>query len=221
MFTSATLLALAMKCAVSVHPDTLSDIARTESGLNPWAVAEIIPLKGGGSRVVSHMPSSKESALKIVEDIERKKHRYSVGLMQITSTNFPAYNVTASTMLNPCDNLIVAEKILTDCYQRGGTLKRALSCYYSGNFDTGQRPEKAFKDTSYIQRIGYVVPSTKAERQTTSPSTDGAPATAVIADTTVYPDSVIRGALPSEHTTLTSDLYPPHVVRGGLAASVD
>lgn len=227
MLTPATLLALAMKCAVSVHPDTLSDIARTESGLNPWAVAEIIPLKGGGSRVVSHMPSSKEDALKIVEEIERKKHRYSVGLMQITSTNFPVHNVTASTMLDPCDNLTVAEKILTDCYQRGGTLKRALSCYYSGNFTTGQRPEKAFKDTSYIQRIGYVVPSTKAERQTPSPTSDGAPpaavnpVTAVNSDTTVYPDSIIRGTLPSEQTTLTSDLYPPHVVRGGLAASVD
>lgn len=217
MLTPAALLALAIKCAPSVHPDTLTDIARTESGFHPYAIAEIIPLKGGGSRVVSHHPASREAALTLLEEIKAKKHRYSVGLMQITSTNFPGFRVTAEEMLSPCKNLSVAEKIITDCYLRGGTLKRALSCYYSGNVETGQRPEKPFSNTSYIQRIGYVVPSTKAERQATSPSSDGHPATA----TTVYPDRVIRGALPSDDTIQTSDLsYPPQIVRGGTAASV-
>lgn len=78
--------------------------------------------------------------------------------MQITSTNFPQFGVSAESMFNPCDNMTVAAKIITDCYQRGGTLQRALSCYYSGNFETGQRPESAFGNTSYVQRIGYVVP---------------------------------------------------------------
>ncbi|MEH5143210.1 lytic transglycosylase domain-containing protein [Enterobacter cloacae] len=217
MLTPAALLALAIQCAPSVHPDTLTDIARTESGFHPYAIAEIIPLKGGGSRVVSHHPASREAALTLLEEIKAKKHRYSVGMMQITSTNFPGFGVTAEEMLSPCKNLSVAEKIITDCYLRGGTLKRALSCYYSGNFETGQRPEKPFSNTSYIQRIGYVVPSTKAERQATSPSSDGTPGTA----TTVYPDRVIRGALPSDNTIQTSDLYyPPQIVRGGTAASV-
>jgi type IV secretion system protein VirB1 len=85
--------------------------------------------------------------------------------MQITSTNFRHYGVTASDLLNPCINLSVFERILADCYRRGSTLKRALSCYYSGNFETGQRPESAFNQTSYVQRIGYVVPSTREDRQ--------------------------------------------------------
>ncbi|MCR8998736.1 hypothetical protein [Rahnella perminowiae] len=49
---------------------------------------------------------------------------------------------------------------------------RALSCYYAGNFITGQKPEKDFSSTSYVQRIGYnppaggyTVPSTKEEQQ--------------------------------------------------------
>lgn len=75
--------------------------------------------------------------------------------MQITSTNFRHYGVTATDLLDPCTNLSVFERILIDCYRRGGTLKRALSCYYSGNFRTGQQTEAAFSGTSYVQRMGY------------------------------------------------------------------
>lgn len=219
MLTAGSLLALAMQCAPAVHPDTIHDIAKTESSLNPWAIAEIVPVKGGKNRVVSHTPTSKEDALKTVKEIEKRKHRYSVGVMQITNTNFRGFNVNAESMFNPCNNLGIAEKIIVDCYKRGGTLKRALSCYYSGNFETGHRPESEFKNTSYIQRIGYVVPSTKAERQNTPPDTDDAPADN--SGNTVYPDSIIRGTLPSENTNPDSDIaYPPRLVRGGLAVSV-
>lgn len=212
MLPTATLLSLAMQCAPTIHPDTISDIAKIESGFNPYAIAEIVPLKGGGSRVVSHMPSSKAEAIKIVEDIKDKKNRYSVGLMQITSTNFPVFNVSAQQLLNPCKNLTVAAKIITDCYKRGGTLKRALSCYYSGNFETGQRTEKSFGNTSYIQRIGYVVPSIRQDRQTT-------PAVQPLT-TVVYPSSIIRGSIPiADNTQSTEIKYPSHIVRGELLTS--
>ena len=52
MLTTATLFQLAMQCAPAVHPDTIHDITRTESGLNPYAIAEIVPVKGGRSRVI-------------------------------------------------------------------------------------------------------------------------------------------------------------------------
>lgn len=190
MLAAATLLSLAMQCAPAVHPDTISDIARTESGFHPYAIAEIVPLKGGGSRVVSYMPYSKDAALKIVEEIEKKGHRYSAGLMQITSTNFPGYGVSAESMFNPCDNLSVAEKIIVEGYKRGGTLKRMLSYYYSGNFDTGQKPEAQFSHTSYTQRIGYVVPSTKAERQ--SPAETAAPSPSPAESPSYQPWDVLR-----------------------------
>lgn len=188
MISTASFLALAIQCAATIHPDTALDIAKTESGLNPYAIAEIIPKSERaleGKAFITHLPKSKDAALSIIEKIEGKKRRYSVGLMQITSTNFSQYGMTAEKLLSPCDNLAVFEKIITDCYQRGGTLKRALSCYNSGNFETGQKPESDINQTSYIQRIGYsppqngyAVPSTKAERtdesvtpeQTSSPS---------------------------------------------------
>ncbi|EAB3660506.1 transglycosylase [Salmonella enterica] len=182
-------------CAASVHPDTINDIARVESGFNPYAIAEIIPKKErdeSGKSVITHMPSGKEAALSIIHRIEGKNRRYSVGLMQITSTNFSLYNTTAEKLLDPCDNLSVFEKIIIDCYQRGGGLENALSCYYSGNFSTGKVKEEEFGNTSYTERIGYqnsstkyVVPSTKTEKGGSKESKR---------NLIIYPETILKSA---------------------------
>lgn len=181
MLSTTAFLAVAMQCAATVHPDTALDVAKTESGFNPFAIAEIIPKKErrpGDKGVISYFPTNKGDALNIVRRIEAKHRRYSVGLMQITSTNFSKFNVSAESLFSPCTNLSVFEKIIVDCYQRGGSLKRALSCYYSGNFTTGLKPELDYRQTSYVQRIGYTppdggwkVPGTKEDRQNRTPAT--------------------------------------------------
>ncbi|WP_336313932.1 transglycosylase SLT domain-containing protein [Escherichia coli] len=150
----------------------MNDIARVESGFNPYAVAEIIPERERGSygkSVISHMPKSKEEALTVIREIENRKRRYSVGLMQITSSNFSFYSTSAEKLLDSCENLSVFEKIIVDCYKRGRSLENALSCYYTGNFSNGKRKEKEFNNTSYVERIGYtgnekkyVVPGTRS-----------------------------------------------------------
>lgn len=207
MHSTTALLALAVQCAASIHPSTSLDVARVESGFQPYAIAEILPDSRG---VISHFPTSLPEANRLTRRLETQERRYSVGLMQITSTNFRHYGVTASDLLNPCINLSVFERILSDCYRRGGTLKRALSCYYSGNFETGQRPESAFNQTSYVQRIGYAVPSTREDRQldpvhSTPPSVrypavvlrgEPAGATAPVLTSLHYPGAVIRGVIP-------------------------
>ncbi len=154
----ASLFPALLLCAASVHPDTINDIARVESGFNPYAVAEIIPERERGSygkSVISHMPKSKEEALTVIREIENRKRRYSVGLMQITSSNFSFYSTSAEKLLDSCENLSVFEKIIVDCYKRGRSLENALSCYYTGNFSNGKRKEKEFNNTSYVERIGY------------------------------------------------------------------
>ena len=207
MLSTTAFLALAVQCAATIHPSTSLDVARVESGFHPYAIAEILPDSQG---VISHFPTSFTEAIRLTRQLATQKRRYSVGLMQITSTNFRHYGVTASDLLNPCVNLSVFERILDDCYRRGGTLKRALSCYYSGNFETGLRPESAFNQTSYVQRIGYVVPSTREDRQRTpdrnvQPSVrypavvlSGEPvgATAPVLTSLHYPNAVIRGTVP-------------------------
>lgn len=192
-----TLLSLALQCAPGIHPDTVHDIARTESGLNPYAVAEIITAKN----IKSHFPDSFDEAQQLIKRLNNSNARYSVGLMQIYSGNLKKFDVTAEDMLNPCKNLVIAEKILTDCYKRGGSLKNALSCYYSGNFETGYKKETAFNNTSYIERIGgvpiekrnttIIVPSTKTVNQVSTKQVNKTTVTKI--SDVIYPDYIIRG----------------------------
>ncbi|SHH68892.1 type IV secretion system protein VirB1 [Pectobacterium carotovorum] len=164
ILTASAFLALAAQCAPNVHPDTSLDVVKTESGRNPYAIAEIIPKSEripGGKEFITHLPSNKSEAMNIVRRIEGKKRRYSVGLMQITSSNFDKLGVTAEILFSPCENLAAFEKIIIDCWERGGTLIRALSCYYTGNFTAGLKSESALANTSYIQRIGYPPPNAK------------------------------------------------------------
>lgn len=53
MLSTTVFLAAAMKCAASIHPSTALDVVRVESGLNPYAIAEILP---DGKGVTSHSP---------------------------------------------------------------------------------------------------------------------------------------------------------------------
>lgn len=206
MLSTTVFLAAAMQCAASVHPSTALDVAQVESGLNPYAIAEILP---GGKGVISHFPASRNEAVSLTGRLAAQGRRYSVGLMQITSTNFRHYGVSARDLLDPCTNLSVFEHILTDCYRRGGSLKRALSCYYSGNFTTGQQTESAFNQTSYIQRIGYAVPSTREDQQR--------PPAENLMSAIHYPTAVLRGELTDNATPVLTNLrYPNAVIRGAL-----
>lgn len=191
------LLPSLLLCAASVHPDTINDIAKVESGFNPYAIAEIV----SKDKVISHLPKSKDEALLILEKLQGKKARYSVGLMQIYSGNFKGYNTSGEQMLDACENLKVAEKILLDCYQRGGSVTNMLSCYYSGNFETGKKKESLFANTSYIERIGYKdntktykVPSTKEDKVEV-----GAKKIIEVSQTTIiYPDGLLKSSFIEE-----------------------
>ncbi|WP_340617410.1 lytic transglycosylase domain-containing protein [Xenorhabdus entomophaga] len=195
--TVINILPSLLLCAASVHPDTINDIAKVESGFNPYAIAEIV----SKDKVVSHLPNNKNNALLILERLKQNNARYSVGLMQIYSGNFKGYNISAEEMLDPCENLKIFEKILLDCYLRGGSLKNALSCYYSGNFETGNKKESQFANTSYIERIGYKnnaqtykVPSTKEEKK-------GGGFKEIIEmskEAVIYPDSLLKSSFIEE-----------------------
>ncbi|HGY5042203.1 TPA: lytic transglycosylase domain-containing protein [Klebsiella oxytoca] len=225
MLSTTAFLAAAMQCAASIHPSTAIDVARVESGFNPYAIAEIIPKArktSGGNPVISHLPASREEAERIIRRLAIQNRRYSVGLMQITNTNFRHYGVTASDLLDPCTNLSVFERILSDCYRRGGTLKRALSCYYSGNFRAGQQPEAAFSGTSYLQRIGYApgsphyaVPGTHEDKSAAGFYPKAFPAGDASRPRVIWPGAVVRGVPANlrQKNITTAQLSPPSVRR--------
>ena len=209
MISTTAFLTLALRCATTIHPDTAFDVARTESSFNPYAIGVVGQKQG-------IFPKNYSDAVEHINRLKSKGKNYSVGLMQINQANFSRYNVTAEQLLDPCKNLSVFEKIITDCYLRGGTLIRALSCYYTGNFNTGQKPESKFAQTSYVQRIGYTVPSTRTD-QVNQPEQTNSPKQP---PSVRWPSGVTRGDLNSPDVKSVDNTpsvrYPSRIVRGAF-----
>lgn len=144
-------LALAAQCAPNVDPDTLARIVKTESGFNPYAIAVVEPPD-------SIQAKSLNEALAVIANLQKRGLNYSIGLGQINKSNFGS--LTAKEVLDPCQNLKLAQKVLQDCYNRAmqettdqqAALLRSFSCYYSNNFIRGFMPEK-YDGKSYVQRI--------------------------------------------------------------------
>lgn len=148
-------------CAPNVAFDTMSAIIAVESSGNQNAIAVV-----SGARQPKQ-PKNSAQALKIINYLNSANANFSVGLAQINKTNFTKFKVSAESLLDPCLNLKIAEKILQDCYVRTGDIDKTLSCYYSGNPYRGFK--KDFRNTSYIERIyahssAVKVPSLKKQK---------------------------------------------------------
>lgn len=133
------LVALLASCAPLVHPIAATAIVETESGGNPHAIGVV------GDALV-RQPRTAAEALATMQALDAGGRRYSVGLAQINAANFARLGLTAQTALEPCRNLAAMQAVLLDCHTRAGhqlapqqRLRRTLSCYYSGRFDTGFR----------------------------------------------------------------------------------
>jgi type IV secretion system protein VirB1 len=121
-----------------VHVGTGQALVRTESALNPHAIGVV------GHRL-ERQPRSRTEALATARSLRHRGHNFSVGLAQINVHNFERLGLTTETAFEPCSNLTAMQAVLTDCYTRAAkrtelpqrALRKALSCYYSGNFLTG------------------------------------------------------------------------------------
>lgn len=144
--------ALAQQCAPAVHPTTLQALVKTESGFNPFAIGVV-----GGHLL--RQPRSRKEAVATALALDAGGWNYSMGLAQVNRGNLRAHGLTIDTVFDPCANLHAGGAILFDCYQRASTgsrgpqdaVRAALSCYYSGNFTRGFKPDSG--GTSYVQRV--------------------------------------------------------------------
>ena len=144
---TATFIALAVACAPGVHANTALALARTESSLNPHAIGVV-----GGQ--LERQPRTRAEALATARQLQRDGWNFSVGLAQINRHNLPRLGLTLETAFEPCSNLQSMQSVLGDCFDRAAlsgedgqhALRRALSCYYSGNFKTGF-------DHGYVRRV--------------------------------------------------------------------
>ena len=140
---ASVFLALALACAPQVHADTTRALVSVESAFNPWAIGVV-----GGALV--RQPRHRAEALATAKALQAAGWNFSVGLGQVNVSNFERLGLTLESAFEPCTNLSALQAVLGECFDRARTsvltgpmdqaaLRKALSCYYSGNFATGFR----------------------------------------------------------------------------------
>jgi type IV secretion system protein VirB1 len=141
-----TFVALVTACAPLVAPSTTQALVAVESGFNPHAIGIV-----GGA--LARQPRSVAEAVATATVLKAEGWNFSVGLTQINVGNLDRLGLTIPTAFDPCRNLAAMQTVLGECFDRAGggaapqaNLRRALSCYYSGNFTTGFR-------AGYVARV--------------------------------------------------------------------
>jgi type IV secretion system protein VirB1 len=132
-------ITLAAVCAPLVHSGTAQAIVSVESTFNPNAIGVV-----AGSLV--RQPSNPAEALTTAQALRNRGHNFSIGLAQINVHNLDRFGLSLEDGFDGCKNLQAMQVVLTECFDRAtlkdgsqAALRRALSCYYSGNFTTGFR----------------------------------------------------------------------------------
>lgn len=140
---ASTLLPLLLACAPQVDAGTAHALITVESGGNRHAIGVV-----GG--MLDRQPRNQPEALATARSLLSAGWNFSAGLAQINVRNFHRLGLTVESAFEPCANLAAMQAVLSECYDRAGAagrndvpaqaqgaLRRALSCYYSGNFTTG------------------------------------------------------------------------------------
>lgn len=144
---------LAQQCAPTVHAQTMHAVVATESSFNQFAIGVV-----GGH--LKRQPRNLAEAIATAENLKRLGYNFSVGYAQVNQANFAKYGLTVKTAFDACSNLRAGGIILASCFQsaRGRfsveqkALRAAFSCYYSGNFLRGFRPDHE-GEISYVEKV--------------------------------------------------------------------
>ncbi|MEY2170718.1 MULTISPECIES: lytic transglycosylase domain-containing protein [unclassified Rhodanobacter] len=205
---------LAQQCAPLVDHRTLAAVVSVESGRNPYAIGVV-----DGHLV--RQPRNLDEAVATAEALEQGGWNFSVGIAQVNKKNLDKNGVSYAQAFDACKNLNLGAQILKDCYQRAqvrfpdqqAALQAAFSCYYSGNFTRGFRPDKAGQP-SYVAKVLAqatgtaqpipVVPAVSGSAQSApkpaKPPLPPADHSSVMMDTTSKPeDSAALDAEPPDH----------------------
>ncbi|WP_114192343.1 lytic transglycosylase domain-containing protein [Edaphovirga cremea] len=153
--------AMIAQCAPDIAPHILERIIKVESSFNPYAIGVV------NGRLV-RQPINKSEAVATAMSLHNAGWNFSMGLGQINRHNLSPYGLDYELVFDPCLNMQTASKIFNECLRRAESkLSRdeavlaAYSCYYSGNFTRGFKPEGA-NQSSYVDRILAVAPTTSA-----------------------------------------------------------
>ena len=153
-----TFLSLVLACAPLVEPGTARAIVAVESAFNPHAIGVV-----AGS--LQRQPRNIEEAFATSQELLAKGRNFSVGLAQINVHNLDRFGMSVADGFDPCKSLQAMQAILSECFERArskedsqASLRRALSCYYSGNFTTGFRHGYVSRVVSNAQKTARAPP---------------------------------------------------------------
>jgi type IV secretion system protein VirB1 len=145
-----TLLAtIVAACAPQVHPTTMHALIAVESAGNPFAVSINRPGRAGLGDVdlpVFTQPHTANEARRLVQTLHAAGYSTSVGLAQINTENLTVWRLPLTALLDPCMNLLLAQRVLIDCDRISARsppvnatirLNETLSCFNSGDPSTG------------------------------------------------------------------------------------
>lgn len=199
-------LALAQECAPTVAPQTMAAVVNVESGYNPYAIGVV------GGRL-ARQPKTREEAVATAKQLASDGWNFSVGVAQVNRYNLPKYQVSYDQAFDACTNLRVGSKILEDCYVRAAkqttepqaALHAAFSCYYSGNFTRGFKPD-VIGAPSYVQKVlasagvpSKAIPVVPSIKTGSGPKPQFDKAAGDASPVTLKPQATQPAALPSDH----------------------
>lgn len=137
--------ALIQQCAPNVAVQTLRPLISVESAKRPHAIGYKVVANDGSVFRLTTQPKNTDEAKQWAAWFLANGYRFDAGIAQVNTVNFKATGLTVETMFEPCANIRAGAQVLTDCYTRAWArfkheqtaLRAALSCYQSGNFQTG------------------------------------------------------------------------------------
>lgn len=173
----ATFLTLAAACAPQVAASTAQALVAVESAFNPYAIGVV-----GGA--LTRQPRQRDEALATARSLRAAGWNFSVGLAQINVHNLHRLGLDLASAFDPCHNLGAMQAVLAECHARAGQapspqhqLRRTLSCYYSGNFETGFAH-------GYVQRVVRAASAGQRSRPSPPPPSPPPPMNATLPEET-------------------------------------
>lgn len=143
------LAGLIARCAPTVHPETMSAVISAESRGHQYAIADAGPVRLPWAQrkfmVRSFYLESLDASVAKATELIAAGHTVSLGLAQVNDRNLARYGLTVRDVFDPCTNVAVGGKILTDFYKKAvgkfganqKALHAAISAYNSGDWVRG------------------------------------------------------------------------------------
>lgn len=139
-------------CAQHVQAPIEQAIVTVESSFNPYAIGVV-------NGYLVRQPRNKAEAIATAHALKAQGYNFSMGCRQVNVGNLERYGLTFETAFDAAKNSSAGSSIYGECLARAtkqfgngeAATRAALSCYYSGNFTTGQRKEGT--QPSYVDKV--------------------------------------------------------------------